>query len=106
MITLDDMVGILEAVKKDSWGIDIVSNEPTKVECKIMYSLKNEELQNADGEYVHVTAKIYFDSLFNIGLSDRIVFTDDFGNKHNLEVLSVKPIKDFSNKILYTKVIV
>ncbi len=105
MITFEDFVRIMKASKLDSWGISVVSL-PEDVECKIFYSLKHEELKNSEGEMVKVTAKIYFEGLYKISFEDRISFTDDFGNEYNLEILEIKPIKDFSNEILYTKVVV
>jgi|SRR5699024_1930718 len=106
MISFDDMVEILKAIKNDKWGISAVSDEPIHKECKIMYSLKNEELKNGMGEYVAVTAKVYFEGLYDINFSDRLSFIDDFGKKHNMEILAIKPIKDFSNNVLYTRVTV
>jgi len=107
MIEFVDLVRVLKAVKLDSWGVSVNSDTPEDVPCKIFYSLKLEELKNAEGDTVRVFAKIYFEGLYNIGFEDKISFTDDFGVEHkNLEILDVKPIKDFNNEILYTKVVV
>lgn len=107
MITFDDVVRIMKAMKLDSWGISAVSEVPEEVECKIFYSLKHEELKDAEGNYIKVTGKIYFSGLYDISFEDKISYTDDFGVEHNnLEVLDIKPIKDFGNNILYTKVTV
>ena len=107
MITFDDFIKILKAMKLDAWGISVGSEILKNVPCKIFYSLQNEELKNAEGETVKVTAKIYFEGLYNIGMKDRLTFTDDFGVLHeNIEILDVKPIKDMSGEILYTRVVI
>jgi hypothetical protein len=106
VIEFVDTVRILKAKKLDSWGVSVVSDTPEEVPCKIFYSLKLEELKNAEGESVRVTAKIYFEGLYDINFNDRISFTDDFGVEHEFEILDLKPIKDFSNEILYTRVVV
>lgn len=106
MIELIDSVDVMRETKKDSWGISVNSQTPETVKCRIMYSLKTEELKTSEGKSIGVTAKVYFNELFPISYGDKLNFTDDFGKTYNLEVLEVKPIKDFSGEILFTKVVV
>lgn len=106
MITFDDFIRIMKAIKIDSWGVSVASDVLENVPCKIFYSLKDEELKNGEGMNVKVKAKIYFEGLYIIHFDDRVAFTDDFGVVHDLEILDIKPIKDMSNQILYTRVTV
>lgn len=106
MIELTDVISVMKETKKDSWGISVTSTTPETVQCKIMYTLKTEELKGIDGKSVNVTAKVYFEGLYPIQFGDLLVFTDDFGKVQKLHVLEVKPIKDFSGEVLFTRVVV
>lgn len=101
-----DTVGVLKETKKDSWGIVVAAEEPVSVKCRVMYSLKFDELRSVTGSSITPTAKIFFEGVFDIGFGDKIIFTDDYGNERAMDIHEIKPIKDFSGNVLFTRVVV
>lgn len=106
LIELIDFISIYRELKKDTWGIPVLSEVPEIVNCRIMYSLGYIELTLGNGDKVGVAAKVYFEGIFQIGAGDELEFIDDFGNIQRLKAIDVKPIKDFSGEVLYTRVTV
>jgi hypothetical protein len=106
LIELIDKIGILKEANKDSWGISVNSATPESVSCRVMYSLKSEPMKSANGDFINPTAKVYFEGLFDIGFGDKLVFTDDFGKEQKFIIHEIKPIKDFSGVVLFTRVVI
>jgi hypothetical protein len=106
MIELIDNIKILKEANKDSWGISVSSSEPISMSCRVMYTLQSEPLKSVTGEFINPTAKVYFGGLVSIEFTDRLIFLDDFGEERTFTVHEVKPIKDFSGIVMFTRVVV
>lgn len=106
MIELIDTIQVLKETKKDSWGISVNPLPPESVSCRVMYSLKSEPLKSENGTFVNPVAKVYFAGLFNISFGDKLIYSDDFGKSRVFEIHEIKPIKDFSGNVLFTRVVI
>ena len=105
IIDTPDNICIISNGGVDIWGYPTETVENI-IKARIFYTMGLEEMTNIKGEKINVTAKIYINGLYNIKETDLIKFTDDFNNEQIKEIQGIKVIKDFSNRILYTKVVV
>lgn len=104
MIPMNDVVKVYKGGKKDSWGIVTPSTEPTELKGMVTYSTKLEELKDAEGKAVVVTASIVFKGKVDIAINDIVGI--DVGTEKKLKVLQVQPVKDLASVQLFTKVVV
>lgn len=103
MIPTKDTITIERAGTLDSWGRPTGISEPEEIKCRIDYSIKL--VKNAKGEEVLSKAFILIKGVVLVTVNDTIKWSDDYGD-HEAKPHSVSPLKDFSSKVLFTKVVV
>jgi hypothetical protein len=102
MIPTKDIVTIEKAGPLDDWGRP---TQPTitQLSCRIDY--RTEEVKIDNGVVALSKAIILIKGVALITSNDTLKWTDQFG-EHEAKPLSVSPLKDLSNKVLFTKVVV
>jgi len=103
VIPLNDDVLVYKNEKKDSWGIVVTSTEPIEYKCMTTYATDIQELKNAEGEQIVITATIVLKGTAAIDVEDQVSID---GGITQQEVLKVSPIKDLSAKTVFTKVVI
>lgn len=102
LIPLNDTVTVTKADVLDDWGRPSGTTQLT-FKCRVDY--QNTVVKNQNGEDVVSKAIILIDGVANVSTDDTISWSDDYGD-HEEKPLSVSPLKDFSSKVLFTKVVV
>src|SRR4051812_28566936 len=102
MIPTKDIVTVEKAGTLDDWGRPTNSTTQT-FNARVDY--RTEEVKTANGVVALSKAVILIKGVALINTEDTLKWSDSFG-EHEAKPLSVSPLKDLSNKVLFTKVVV
>jgi hypothetical protein len=103
MIPLNDTLTIKRATGFDDWGKPIGEVEIV-VKCRIDYS--TQIVKDKNGADVVSKANILIDAFVEVQYEDTLEWTDPNGHINSESAVSIGYIKDFSSKVLFTKVVV
>lgn len=101
MIPTKDIVTVVPRGTMDDWGRP-VEGTPVDYKCRIDYS--TEEVKLSNGEVVMSRVIILIKGFADVSTNDLVRWSDQFGN-HEVQPISVTPIKDISSKLIFTKVV-
>lgn len=106
MIPLNDVVKVYKSETRDAWGI--VTNEAiaTELRCMVKYSTAIQELKNAKGETIVVTASIVFKGKVDIDFNSLVSIPDGIQPNKKFDVGTIQPIKDIAGETLFTRVVI
>jgi hypothetical protein len=102
MIPVNDTVFVEKSGALDDWGRPTESTVEEHA-CRIDY--RSEKVTSDNGEEVVSKAVILIKGIALITSNDTLTWSDDFG-EHEAKPISISPLKDFSSKVLFTKVVV
>ena len=101
MIPTRDTVFVLKQGELDDWGRP-TPGETLEFPCRIDY--QTQVVQDDNGEEVVSKVQILIKGFANITTDDELTWEDEYGF-HEVDPISVSPIKDLGSKILFTKVV-
>ncbi|MGG3561655.1 hypothetical protein ABES03_08625 [Neobacillus rhizosphaerae] len=102
MISLKDTVTVEKAGGLDDWGRPTGTATET-FKCRIDY--RTEVVKTDNGEDAVSKCVILIKGVALVTTNDTVKWSDAYGD-HEAKPLSVSPLKDFSSKVLFTKVVV
>jgi hypothetical protein len=102
MIPTKDTVTVVRAGELDDWGRP--TGETTEQHsCRIDY--RTQIVKDKNGEDAVSKAVILIKGVALVSTNDTVQWSDAYG-EHEAQPLSVSPLKDLSNKVVFTKVVV
>lgn len=101
MIPTKDIIFVQKNGELDDWGRP-TPGEVLEFPCRIDY--QTQVVQDDNGEEVVSKVQILVKGFANITTDDNISWVDEYG-EHDVNPISVSPIKDLGSKILFTKVV-
>ncbi len=105
MIPMNDEVLVYKDGKLDSWGIAIPSDEAISLKGNLTYFSTLQEMKNAEGELVKVSATLIVLPSADIVNGDLLSFPNGIYPDKKVKVLDVFPITDLSGKLFLKKVV-
>ena len=102
MIPVKDTLIVEKAGTLDDWGRPTGSTTET-FKARIDYIDK--VVKDMNGKDVLSTATILIKGVALVSTNDKVKWSDAYG-EHEAYPISVSPIKDLANKILFTKVVI
>lgn len=101
MIPTPETITVSRSGGLDDWGRPLPSITES-FRCRIDY--KNDVVKDENGNDVVSRATILVKGAAKISTEDTVSWSDQFGD-HKGKPISVSPVKDFSARVLFTKVV-
>jgi hypothetical protein len=102
MIPVKDDITIISVGVLDDWGRP---SEPTTQTVKGRVDYRNEIVKDNNGQDTLSKATILLKGVVIMSVEDTVQWSDVYGI-HEEKPISVSPIKDLSNKVIFTKVVI
>jgi hypothetical protein len=102
MIPTKDTVTVVRAGELDDWGRPTGATTE-QFSCRVDY--RTEIVKDSNGEDAVAKATILIKGVAIVTSNDTVKWSDVYGD-HEAQPLSISPLKDLSNKVLFTKVVV
>lgn len=92
------------AAALDEWGLPIDTGDFETLKCKVSYNSNRETVSVASGELVVYQVRILFEGIPQISYSDVIEWSDDWGNVHKKQPLTIDYLHDLSGAAIGVRV--
>jgi hypothetical protein len=102
MIPTKDTVTVVRAGELDDWGRP-TGTSTENYSCRIDY--RTQIVKDSNGQDAVSKATILIKGVALVTSDDTVSWSDQYG-EHEAKPLSVSPLKDLSNKVIFTKVVV
>lgn len=101
MIPTRDRITVKQTDGLDDWGRPI-AGASVSYPCRIDY--RNEITKDDNGEEVLSKVQILIKGFAPVSTEDTVSWVDGYGT-HEVNPISVSPIKDITSKVIFTKVV-